>query len=77
VLSFREGSVSLLWSFHMTATRSDCSTKRPALYLAFELSWCEWKLAFTIGHGQSPRLRCLRNRKRCQTPIDIRMSIGV
>jgi transposase len=46
----------------MTATRSDCSTKRPALYLAFELSWCEWKLAFTIGHGQSPRLRCLRAR---------------
>jgi transposase len=48
----------------MTATLSDnCSSKTPALYLAFELSWSEWKLAFTIGHGQSPRLRCLRPRE--------------
>ena len=46
----------------MTATRSDCSTNRPGLYLAFELGWTGWKLAFTIGHGQSPRLRDLRAR---------------
>ena len=46
----------------MTATHSDCSTNRPALYLAFELGWSGWKLAFTIGHGQSPRLRDLSAR---------------
>ena len=29
------------------------------LYLAFELSWGEWKLAFTTGHGQAPRYRTI------------------
>jgi transposase len=29
------------------------------LHLAFELGWSQWKLAFTIGHGQPPRLRTL------------------
>jgi transposase len=29
----------------------------PVLYLAFELSLCEWKLAFTTGLGQKPRIR--------------------
>ena len=29
----------------------------PVLYLALELSWNTWKLAFTIGRGQKPRLR--------------------
>jgi transposase len=32
------------------------------LYLAFELSWCQWKLAFTIGHGQPARLRTIAAR---------------
>ncbi len=31
----------------------------PVLYLAFELSRSSWKLAFTIGAGQKPRLRPL------------------
>ena len=59
----------------MTATHSgDCTTKPAGLYLAFELSWSEWKLAFTIGHGQSPRLRSMRprdlgKRKKCQEPF--------
>jgi transposase len=29
------------------------------LYLAFELSWTTWKLAFTIGAGQPPRIRTI------------------
>jgi transposase len=27
------------------------------LYLAFELGWGTWKMAFTVGAGQSPRIR--------------------
>jgi transposase len=29
------------------------------LYLALELSWTSWKLAFTVGAGQKPRLRSI------------------
>jgi transposase len=29
------------------------------LHLALELSWSQWKLAFTIGHGQPARLRTI------------------
>jgi transposase len=32
-------------------------TAGPVLYVAFELSWGSWKLAFTIGAGQAPRIR--------------------
>jgi transposase len=32
------------------------------LYLALELGWSEWKLAFTVGLGQTPRLRAIRAR---------------
>lgn len=32
------------------------------LYLAFELSESEWKLGFTIGLGQAPRLRTIKAR---------------
>jgi len=42
----------------MTATHnSDLNTKPNVLYLAFELGDTDWKLAFTIGPGQKPRLR--------------------
>ena len=34
------------------------------LYLALELSQAEWKLGFTIGLGQAPRLRSLKARDR-------------
>jgi transposase len=34
------------------------------LYLALELSWNTWKLAFTIGRGQKPRLRTSAARNR-------------
>jgi transposase len=48
----------------MSATHaSDSSTQPvPVLYLAFELSWGTWKLAFTTGPGQSPRLRTIAAR---------------
>ena len=52
----------------MTATRKRHSTKRArrqrsgdakggVLYLAFELGWNEWKLAFATGPADNPRLR--------------------
>ena len=47
----------------MTATRKQHSSQsQPALYLAFELSWSEWKLAFATAPADAPRLRSLRAR---------------
>ena len=49
----------------MTATRKQHSTKQgPArvLYLAFELGWNEWKLAFASGPADNPRLRSIGGR---------------
>src|SRR5262249_49170879 len=47
-------------SLNMTATHSSHrSTESGILYLAFELGWTEWKLAFTIGQGQKPRFRSM------------------
>jgi transposase len=44
----------------MTATRTRHSTKTNApLYLAFELGWNEWKLAFATGPADNPRLRSI------------------
>jgi transposase len=44
----------------MTATREpQVTTSVPRLHLAFELGWTQWKLAFTIGHGQPARLRTI------------------
>jgi transposase len=44
----------------MTAAHSvNSSTKQGVLYLAFELGWTEWKLAFTTGLGQKPRFRSM------------------
>jgi transposase len=47
----------------MTATREEQVTRNsPRLHLAFELGWSQWKLAFTTGHGQPPRLRTVAAR---------------
>jgi transposase len=56
----------------MTATRKQHSTKRSpvasprtvpgVLYLAFELGWNEWKLAFGTGPADNPRLRSMGGR---------------
>jgi transposase len=48
----------------MPAT-SNCHSngQQPILYVAFELGWTEWKLAFGTGVGASPRLRSVPARK--------------
>jgi transposase len=45
----------------MSATHASQShtTAAPVLYLALELSWSAWKLAFTVGLGQKARLRTI------------------
>jgi transposase len=39
----------------------------PVLYVAFELSWGTWKMAFTVGAGQPPRIRSVP--ARCTTLV--------
>ena len=43
----------------MTTTHDENSTlpAAPVLYVALELGWNTWKLAFTIGAGQKPRIQ--------------------
>lgn len=43
----------------MSATHATQSTvpQGPVLYMAIELSLATWKLAFTVGSGQKPRIR--------------------
>ena len=45
----------------MSATHTVHSTTKaaPVLYVAFELGWTTWKMAFTIGAGQPPRIRTI------------------
>jgi transposase len=51
------GFHSLLEAWIMTAANLRESTKTSSvLYLAFELSEGKWKLAFTVGLGQKPRI---------------------
>jgi transposase len=40
-----------------THTVHSTTTASPVLYVAFELGWTTWKMAFTIGAGQPPRVR--------------------
>src|SRR5687767_13957287 len=47
----------------MTTTRTVQGTKNgPVLHLAFEVGLLHWKLAFTIGLAQAPRLRSVMAR---------------
>lgn len=49
----------------MTTTRQDQGSDRgPILHVAFELGLGQWKLAFTIGLAQPPRLRSVAARDR-------------
>jgi len=42
------------------ATRTrEYSVESPVLYLAFELGNMEWKLGFSVGFGQRPRVRTI------------------
>ena len=45
----------------MSATHAIQSTTpaAPVLYLAFDLGRASWKLAFTVGAGQKPRIRSI------------------
>jgi transposase len=58
----------------MSATHTTDSTTAaaPVLYLAFELGWNSWKLAFTVGAGQKPRLRSIAARDLNTLMIEIR-----
>jgi transposase len=48
----------------MSATHmiQSTATAAPVLYLALELSWNSWTLAFTVGMGQKPRSRTVVGR---------------
>src|SRR5262249_6122350 len=46
-------------SLTMAATHTHSSDRRTALYLAFELGWIEWKLAFATAPADAPRLRSI------------------
>jgi hypothetical protein len=61
----------------MTATHEQhLSTTVARLHLAFELGWSEWKLAFTIGHGQTARLRTIGARDLPALLKEIAKAIG-
>src|SRR5260370_42613357 len=46
----------------MTATPRHCPDRQPALYVAFELGWSEWKLAFVTAPADAARLRTIGGR---------------
>jgi transposase len=46
----------------MTATHKNATTLPGVLHLAFELGWSEWKLAFTTGPSQKPRIKTIAAR---------------
>jgi len=60
----------------MSATHvtQSTATSAPVLYLALELGWNSWKLAFTIGMGQKPRLRTIVGRNTSQLLFEIAMA---
>lgn len=45
----------------MPATHDSDSTasRAPTLYLALELGWTTWNIAFSTGLGRKPRLRSI------------------
>jgi transposase len=56
----------------MTATRSSNGIEvEPVLHMAFELGEKTWKLAFTVGHGQKPRLREIAGRDTAALLVEI------
>ena len=57
----------------MTAThKPDCTTTAPVLYMALELSSGTWKLAFTVGLGQKPRLKTVTARSTLGLLLEIK-----
>jgi hypothetical protein len=54
------------------ATRTiEATAIEPTLYVAFELGETSWKLAFTTGMGQRPRLRTVAARDRAAVQREI------
>jgi transposase len=49
-------------------------TAGPVLYVAFELGWGSWKMAFTVGAGQSPRIRTVAARSTSSVLHEIKMA---
>jgi transposase len=49
-------------------------TAGPVLYVAFELGWGTWKMAFTVGAGQSPRIRTVPARSTSSVLHEIKMA---
>jgi transposase len=46
--------------------------QRPVLYLALELGASSWKLAFTVGLGQKPRLKTITARSTLSLVLEIK-----
>lgn len=56
-----------------TCTSNDTTEKRK-LYMAMELSQKEWKLGFSVGPGQAPRLRSVAGRDLGGLMVEIRLA---
>jgi transposase len=57
-----------------TTCRSNDTIEKGKLYMALELSQKEWKLAFSVGPGQAPRLRSVMGRDRKGLMEEIRLA---
>ena len=55
-----------------TATVTTKQHGGQTLYLAFDLGWTSWQLAFTVGLGQKPRQRSIRARDLLRLHQEIR-----
>jgi len=57
-----------------TACKKNDTTEREKLYMALELSQKEWKLGFSVGPGQAPRLRSVPGRGLAVLMDEIRLA---
>ena len=55
-----------------TTLRDEDNSFQPHLYMAFELSQSKWKLGFTIGFGQKPRIRTIKARDLAALQVEIK-----
>ena len=62
----------------MSATHDSNSTAScaPVLYLALDLGASSWKLAFSVGLGQKPRLKTIAARSTLSLIFEIRAAKG-
>jgi len=57
-----------------TTCQSNDTTEKGQLYMAMELSQKEWKLGFSVGPGQAPRLRSVPGRDLAVLMDEIRLA---